>query len=220
MKKINWIDHGLNMISVIFGVSLAFIISNYAQDRGKKDETKFLIASILEELEDDIKVYKDYQIPDNNVKADHITRVISILSEMNGNQDSLSFYLNSGALNINNYAPTNISLNSIISTGKLDLINDFQLRKLLLEYSDQCLEAKFRGEFQIEFFTDRMLEWYINNPNYEQEISSSGSDQLQVLLIIYGSLIQNKLSKYKDLAGMEENLIDKLKAYQKAKGFI
>ncbi len=220
MKKINWIDHGLNMISVIFGVSLAFIISNYAQDRGKKDETKFLIASILEELDEDITAYNNYQIPDNTIKAQHVTKAIAILSEMNGDQDSLSFYLNNGALNINNYTPTNITLNSIISTGKLDLIDDFKLRKLLLQYCDQSLEAKLRGEFQIEFFTDRMLEWYINNPNFEYEMNSSGGDQLQVLLAIYGSVIENKLSKYKDLAVMGADLSDKLKEYQKEKGFL
>lgn len=215
--KINWIDHGLNMIAVIIGVSLAFAISNYSETRGFKAEAELIVGSMYQELVEDIETYEDYQIPDNKEKVRSLEKALQFIAT-EGDFDSVAFYLESGALNVNNYFPSNLTLNSIITSGKLDLINDFELRKTFMLFNTGSLEARYRGELQVEFFSDRLIPWYIDNPAFFEEEQISNRTELIVLLELYKAIVENKIRQYvyllEEAKEMQKLMID----YQLANG--
>ena len=121
-SSINWTDHILNFVSVIVGVSLAFIISSQSEQTKQENEFNRNISAILEELESDIYTYESYQIPDNKEKLVHMQQAIKMLASQSGS-DSINAKLMS-FFSVNNYSPSNITINSIITSGKLDLLND------------------------------------------------------------------------------------------------
>jgi len=63
MPPVNWKDHFINFISVILGVTLAFLINSIASSYKQQQEMKLIVLSILEEIQEDIAAYEEYQIP-------------------------------------------------------------------------------------------------------------------------------------------------------------
>jgi len=140
MPPVNWKDHFINFISVILGVTLAFLINSIASSYKQQQEMKLIVLSILEEIQEDIAAYEEYQIPYNKLIIEDIEKTLALIEE-NGNKDSLQFHF-SKAMDVNNYSPSNVTFNSMISSGKLDLLGNFYLRKNLYNYSLSAEEAK------------------------------------------------------------------------------
>ena len=195
MKDINWADHLFNFLAVILGVSLAFFANDRAATSREKDELSFFIQAMYEELNEDIENYRDYQIPDNTEKVVNLARAIELLSTQEEN-DSID-YLVSSALQMNSYSPQNIAFNSILSSGKMDLIENLELRSMLLNYSLYSKEVESQGEAQYEILMNKIVPWMIDHPEYNQEIDVKADNASFILLMsIYLSINNNKLGKY------------------------
>lgn len=196
--KARWGDHIINFVSVILGVSLGFFISDIAERKKEQEELHFMMSALLEEIDEDLEIYEDYQIPDNQRQIEDLGRAIELLNTDVEN-DSLVALLSSG-FNINSYFPQNIAFNSIVSSGRLELIEDLQLRKLLLEYQLDSKEVEAQGDAQYKLLMDQLVPWVIEHPQYLQEIKR-GDDHsgMVILLTLYTSIISNKTGKYQDI---------------------
>ena len=208
-NKINWADHILNFVAVIVGVSLAFFVNDNSEQKKRKEEYDEAIRSFLEEFEADRSNYVEYQIPSNRNQVDDISDVLLLI--LNGESDSLAekFQL---AININNYFPSGVTFNSLVSSGKLDLIDDFQLRKELSNYHKVLSEeARMRGELQVEFYMNQLMPWLLKNADFTNpSIESLQNKNLVNTLIIYQSLVANKVDHYEYLASRIDSLELKL----------
>ncbi|MEM7297548.1 MAG: hypothetical protein AAF391_04705 [Bacteroidota bacterium] len=213
MKQVNWADHIFNFLAVIIGVSLAFFVNDNAARTRESTELNVVIKSFLDELKDDSTVFADYQIPDNEEQSLAIQQVIGMLKS--GVEDSLEIKFQK-AININGYHPSCVTFNSLASSGKLDLIKDFELRKELAEYHTvYAQEAKWRGEFQVDYYSENLLPWLIKNVDFTDDDTSALNDrELINLLLIYDGLISNKVRQYKLLTREAGKLRAKLKALQ------
>ncbi|WP_420318833.1 hypothetical protein [Ekhidna sp.] len=208
MKNINWPDHILNFVAVILGVSMAFYINEYSEEKRLNNERSLIVNSFLEELRNDRAVYTDYQIPNNKNRISSLDKAI-IASETDA--DSMSFYVRKG-LGFTSYTPQNVTFNSVTSSGKLDLIDDFNLRKSISQYhSIYVPEAKYRGEGQVDFYNSQIIPWLLknsklNDPNYTPEISQ----EFVNMLILYKFLISNKVRQYEKLVDASLKIEQKL----------
>ncbi|WP_425391373.1 hypothetical protein [Ekhidna sp.] len=211
MKNINWSDHILNFLAVIIGVSLAFYINEYSETKRLQSERNDMINSFLEELRNDRAVFTDYQIPNNKSRASFLEKAVNA-SETN--LDSMAYYVRRG-LGYTNYTPQNVTFNSVVSSGKLDLIEDFDLRKSLSQYHTVYVqEAKLRGEGQVEFYNSNILPWLIKNSSFNDP---SGTPQVTQefinMLIVYKMLINSKVSQYELIVEKGSKLDSALVAY-------
>jgi hypothetical protein len=100
---------------------------------------------------------------------------------------------------VENFGPTTSTYGSMKSSGKLGLIEDLTLRKKLTGYYEGVvLEGIKKGEFQVDFFTEELLTWVIQNVDLS-EMRILNKDELIILrnkLIIYESLIDQKVEAY------------------------
>ncbi|MEO9871679.1 hypothetical protein [Ekhidna sp.] len=218
MKKINWADHLMGFFSVILGVSLAFIISNESERAKEKKDFQLNVVAILEEVESDIHTFESYQIPDNKEKLALMQEAIQLLTLKKGG-DSLSEKM-AVFFDINNYAPTNITINSLISSGKLDLISDFELKKKILSYQNSSEELVAQGDFQVSFLMDQVIPWFVSKSEYftgEKSIGEQGGDENSDAIMIfslYTAFIQSKVSKYEAALEDAKELESMLRKYQ------
>ncbi len=195
MKNINWVDHLFNFLAVILGVSLAFYANNWATKEKENESLNFFIQAMYEELNEDIDIYRDYQIPDNTEKVTNLSKALELLNKQEEN-DSID-YLISSALQMNSYSPQNVAFNSILSSGKMDLIENLELRGMLLRYSLNSKEVEAQGEAQYEFLINRIIPWMIDNPGYYQGVDVKVDNTGFILILsIYLSINNNKLEKY------------------------
>jgi len=147
-RKYNWSNHIFNFIAVILGVYLAFYINERAKINQDRNESLTLMNSLVGDLSEDIRRYEEYQIP---VNIQHQQNVESLLESLL--TDSLDHIGNqlSAILGVENYAPTSSTYNSMKSSGKLRLIEDLALQKMLTDYYDGLvIESDRKGEYQVE----------------------------------------------------------------------
>lgn len=54
MKKINWMDHLVNLVVVIVGISIAFGLNRYSENKKEEKLEQEYLKSFSEDLKDDV----------------------------------------------------------------------------------------------------------------------------------------------------------------------
>ena len=212
-KRYSWLNHILNFIAVILGVYLAFYVDARGKAAEDRKEARLLMRSMVNDLEADIKSYEDYHIPFNrNYQED----VDSLLLFVSTNKVEAAESKLPAILQVENYAPNNSIYNSMKSSGKLKLIDDAQLQKTLSDFYDgRVQETISKNEIQADYFLDELVTWLRFNtdlmnmrllPNRELIV-------LQNTLIIYQSLVGQKLRDYQLVVEESEALKEQIEAY-------
>ncbi len=211
-KNVNWLDHILNFLGVILGVSLAFYISTWNDYRKQSAEQLHILSSLSTELGSDIEVYTNYQIEANQQHAQRIERVLSRLNA--GNMDSLEHYLD-GCFTYTNFASPRVTFRSISSSGKIELIDDFDLRMELADfYEINVSEAHHKGQVQIDFYNSHLMPWIIANMDLSTRTVKVKDRQVLInLLHLYRYQIQSKISEYKKVLERATYLKSKLEEH-------
>ena len=195
-RKQNWLNHLFNFLAVILGVYLAFYINERAQINQDQNESIMLMNSLLADLSKDIKAYEEYQIPVNKQYQQNVERLLSSL--MTNDMDEIGEKI-SDVLGVENFTPSTSTYSSIKASGKLGLINDLELQKMLTDYYEGlAVESIRKGEYQVDFFTGELMTWLTTNVDLT-DMQLIHSDELIVFknkLIIYGSLINQKVESY------------------------
>ena len=214
-NQVNWVDHIINVLSVIIGVSLAFWVNDSAERSKKARDLEAIVVSFIDELASDSATYVDYQIPLNIKQVEDIQAVIQFLAAKE--YDSLIVYFES-AIGLNNYDPTSTTFNSLSSSGKLELIEDFALKQAINTYHTvDVQEAELRGKFQIDFYINELLPWLMYNLDLTNpDMEKVDKVKLTNLLIVYAGIIENKIKQYEYVAEEAGSLKAKLEAKGKS----
>lgn len=205
-------NHIFNFLAVILGVYLAFYINEKAIANKERNESVILMNSMRNDLQADIKTYNDYQIPGNVTQQERIGKILELLLA-----DSLVDIGQELALvfQVDNYTPTNSTYSSMKSTGKLVLLNDLALEQAVSNfYEGSAMECIKKSEFQVDYFTTELLPWLTRNVDLV-DMSLLSTDELIILrnkLIIYESLIEQKVNTYRTIVAESEELVELLNA--------
>ena len=195
-KKYNWLNHLFNFLAVILGVYLAFYINERAKASEERKESLILMNSLISDLSSDVEIYERYQIP---INIEHQENVDSLLSLLTTNKiEDINSQLPT-IFEVENYFPTSSTYNSMKASGKIRLLEDLSLQKKLSDYYDGLVvECVKKGEIQADYFMNELISWLtINADLMEMEILNK--EALIVLrnrILIYGSLIDQKVSNY------------------------
>lgn len=196
-RKHNWLNHLFNFLAVILGVYLAFLINEKAKNNQDYKESRTLMTSLVNDLSEDIQDYENFLIP---VNIQHQKNVESLLNSlMTDSLDGINDQM-FAILSVENFAPTTSTYSSMKASGKLGLIDDLSLQKSLSDYYEGLAVENIRkGEYQVEYFTTEVMAWLTNNVDLTN-MEFIHTDELTVFinkLIIYGSLISQKIESYK-----------------------
>ncbi len=209
-KEINYTNHLFNFIAVILGVYLAFYMNDSSKKYQDKKESILLMQSLATELREDIETYKNYQIPENKSHQQSLNKLITALTEKNN--DKVNEYL-SAIFKVENYTPTTSTYSSIKASGKFRLIESFELRKRISDfYEGQAIEGTKKGEFQIEYFKTELIPWVTTHMNLSEMTFLNNTENiiLKNKLIIYESLLAQKVESYKTIVKESEELKTKI----------
>lgn len=135
MKKffssINWKDHLINFVVVIVGVTIAFYLSNRKEGMEKVQLEKSSLASIVTDLDEDIEFLKASTDTLKILKS-RIGNFVNDLMTGQAARDSLFEYISIQYVQLP-FFPQDNTYQSLVASGKLDVIADFELRKQLTE---------------------------------------------------------------------------------------
>lgn len=209
-EKYSWTNHVFNFLAVILGVYLAFWVNERSKVNEDRKESMVLMNSLVNDLAKDIKLYEEFEIPENVKQQENIGNLLELMAS--GKVDDIGSKL-IVVFQVENYSPTNSTYSSMKSSGKLTLINNLNLQKELSDYYEGLVfESIKKGEFQAEYFTTELLSWLTNNVDL-LEMKLLKRDELIVLrnkLIIYESLIEQKVNSYTMIVEDSEKLISSI----------
>lgn len=127
MKTINWKDHLINLIVVIFGISIAFQLNNWKADQQADDLEKKFCASFISDLEADITSLEAI-VDTSEFYLHNVKRILSLAREKKFEHDSLVDYLVT-LYAYTEFLPQNVTYETFKSSGGLEILKDFRLTK-------------------------------------------------------------------------------------------
>lgn len=135
MKKffssINWKDHLINFVVVIVGVTIAFYLSNRKEGMEKVQLEKSSLVSIVTDLDEDIEFLKA-STDTLQILKNKLGNFVNDLMTGQATRDSLFEYISIQYVQLP-FFPQDNTYQSLVASGKLDVIADFELRKQLTE---------------------------------------------------------------------------------------
>lgn len=174
---------------------MAFYVNNWSEKQREKQEAYRMVAALIQEIDQDLEVYQNTKLEQNKEQTAYLRRAIRQIQAQE--YDSLPLILKRG-IGYKNYSPPKVSFKSIISSGKLGLIGDYNLQIQISNYYEAlAVEAQFRGTAQIRFYNEHFLPLLIESTSLmNPKIDDLNLRQVTNLIILYQDLIEWKIKAY------------------------
>ncbi|MEQ9591314.1 MAG: hypothetical protein RLN86_01890 [Cyclobacteriaceae bacterium] len=137
--SINWVDHTINFIVVIVGVTIAFYLSNQKEVIERRELERNSLESIVTDLDYDIE-FLTHSTDTLNLLKRKLSGFVNVLSAGLASRDSLFQYISIYYVQIP-FLPADNTYQSLVTSGNLDVIRDFELRKGITELYHRDYEA-------------------------------------------------------------------------------
>ena len=213
MKKINWLEHGIELLVVIIGISIAFWLNRWSERRRDYAQEQDYLVALVEDLEQDAGTLRHIMKVDT-VKLRQLDSLIGFTYNPSEapSPKVFSYYIN------NNYylpiKPRVVTYQIMTSTGGLNLLRDAEMRQRIVEYYnliqygvatlDEALEK------HVESYT---VHYFTNNVRFERagKIKKDFLQDPVFLNIMYGQrgLVARRMEFYqKTLNGVQDLITD------------
>lgn len=171
-KMGKYLKYALGEIAlVVIGILIAFSISNWNENRLKSTKEKNVLLNIHKEFKEN-KVQLDTVLYHHNVVLNSTSKIIELFPIESKPEskvlDSLSVYLWDSYENYT-FDPSQTSINALISTSSFDIINNENLRYLLIswndlvkDYQEEELSAREYVMDQYDPYMAKHFDWNFN----------------------------------------------------------
>ncbi|MEQ8475043.1 DUF6090 family protein [Fulvivirga sp.] len=212
MKKINWLDHFVNLIVVITGISIAFMLNNWQESKKVKRLQEVYIQSMIDDIDEDIAELDSLVIEDSE-SLELFRRVLEAKIKPLP-KDSLSLAISKVA-SMSSFNSRNITYESIKSSGKFELLS-LKLRIDIIEFYhsgyDQIEEIE---EYYKMNFDNQIIPFLINEAfagSNGPDTSKILSDKFRTVLGLHANFLVQKIEAYKNGHRLAQKLKDELEA--------
>ncbi len=215
-KKTSLAEYFFELIVVIIGITAAFMLNNWREDY--KDD--LLEKKYLQSLYNDILL--EAEILEEIITANEIrlnraeNRSALIKAKTKLPVDSAMVVLND-MMHYRKFVPVKSTYTSIVSSGNLNLISDYELKRDIISYYSNCgfvteverIYTEYMNSYSIPFLLENydvlMQKFY--NPAVLDSI------RFRNLLAGYLSARRQTVEIYRALAGFNAELTEKLAEY-------
>lgn len=216
MKKVNWLDHIASLLVVILGISIAFYLESYKEQKSNERLEQKYLQSLIKDLESDIAALDTLQSV-NKLISNALVKLSNASTNPTAPRDSIAGFMLGIQYNPP-FSAQRTTYESLKSSGQLELISDFELRNEIVELYEQWYWGT--SEYDVSLFNhinDFLKPFYMNNVYYTGpfEISDDFLDSSVFRNIIYSYryLFQAKMGFYKQVNDQTELVLEKLKKY-------
>lgn len=131
-EKVQWKNQLVNFVAVVVGVYAAFYLTNWKSNRDERDLEKSYLMSMSLDLKSDIEQLQQSTDTLRYYRSMLATLTRDIYSGRIPGPDSLMTMINGLYLYVP-FIPGNSTYQSMLESGNLDVIEDFELRKYITE---------------------------------------------------------------------------------------
>ena len=164
-RKINWKYAVGETLIVILGISIAFMLENWRERRQEQNQSTQYLGSLKTDLEEEILLLEE-----NNraiqAKLESFKRIRPHLGRKLEGRDSVAWSFFELA-NLVNFHPVNTTYQTLINSGDLKLIRDFELRRSLEEHYAFHQEVQQDYERIESIHKEYLGDFLIHHLNYQ-----------------------------------------------------
>lgn len=210
--KINWKNHFVELIVVIFGITIAFGIDKYAEKRKEEGQMILALGSFVDDLERDIRNFEANQIPVNQRRVDELNFILEKLSAEDLDSDSLHRTI-AGMFGSANSRITNATYESLKSSGKLEDIPNAGLRKKIVgHYESNYKQSEYISNINTDYY-DRLLTYISENSSaiFDRDFSDRRllkDPGFRSMVARWRNIISFKVSEYKRMTTSSKRLLE------------
>lgn len=170
---INWRYAIGEIIIVIVGVSAAFALNNWAENRKDKRIEKLYLANIKSDLQRDLEIL-EHNTSRLEKKLETVKEVLPLLRPLKAGQDTVSLKFFSLSDPINFY-PKDATYRTLVNSGDLKVITDFKVKSNIEEFygsyntllKDYERFEYFSKEFIADFYVHQIDWGKVRSGNYD-----------------------------------------------------
>lgn len=217
MKNINWLDHIANLLVVILGISIAFYLEGYKEEANNRTQEKKYLQSLIEDLETDIEALDTLAYVNKRI-SNALIKVSNASSGAPYPQDSLVGFMFGIQYNPP-FSPQRTAYESMKSSGKLDLISNFELRNEVVELYEQYYWGT--SEFDVSllnhingFVKPYFMKNIVFTGRNSMDESFLDSHEFKNIIYSYRYLFLAKVDFYARVKGEVESTLDSLRSYE------
>lgn len=214
-NKINWKNHFVELIVVIFGISIAFAIDKYAERVKEQDEMVLSLRSFADDLERDIRNFGESQIPSNQRRVDELNVLIEKLRSEELESDSLGILVRR-MFSSSNSRITVATYESLKSSGKLEDIPNVELRrKIVSHYENNYKQSDYISDVNTDYY-DRLLT-YVSEHSSALFDGNFGDKKLltdpgfRSMVARWEDIVSFKVKEYKRMMASSQEVLDAIK---------
>ncbi|MEP1094228.1 MAG: DUF6090 family protein [Cyclobacteriaceae bacterium] len=214
MKNINWFDHIANLLVVILGISIAFYLESYKDDKASRQQEQKYMASLIEDLQADLAALDTLGALNKSI-GESLVKLSNASVGISYDSDSLVGYLLGTQYNPP-FSPQLTTYESLKASGRMDLISDFDIRNQVVELYEQY----YRGTKQYDDAIDENLRDFYK-PFYMKNIVFTGRNTINTeflkktefrnITFAYRYLFLAKTEFYKQVRIQVESTLKSLK---------
>ena len=155
--KAGWLWLSLELIVVFIGVSAGFLFDNFREDRAdKKLENKYLESFYNDVLADSLEIQEMLLSSENNIEVSGHT--IQAMQTGTLTRDSALAVLGLMAT-YNNLNLENATYESVVNSGNLGLIRDFEIRGKIVYYYRSHEDMRYVEAIHNDYITNYILPY-------------------------------------------------------------
>lgn len=212
--KINWTGHFIELVVVIIGITAAFLLNEWREQRAEKELAKKYYNSLLKDLTadaDDFDEILSFSQSQDSILNTFITKY----KEGTATSEELPTVM-SVLVTFNQFSAEKGTFETIKYSGNLDVFSDYELREEINSYYNKVDLIYLQQELHLDYMSNYCFPYIYDNFDILQGSLLPGAKldyELMNVVVGFQILLKQILNSYEEL--MEENLSLKLKIAQK-----
>ncbi|MFC2133114.1 hypothetical protein ACFLTH_00735 [Bacteroidota bacterium] len=215
IRNSNWKKLFFELIVVFLGVSSGFFLNNWRMEEQEKQVEDKYLAAFLNDVNENIPELKNI-IESDSIWLTRVTPKLELIQNETLSLDS-ALILTSLIASISRLDVHNGTYEDITNSGNLNLISDFKLKSLIVDYNIVINGVGFIDDYFYKYFNDfvmpfifkefSVLKGEFNNPTVIKSVRFAN------VVAGYYSMVQQRSAAYSDLLDKTYTLRDELMNY-------
>lgn len=212
-QKIDWKNHFVGLLVVVIGITIAFMLENWRQERAASElERKYLVS-----FKNDL--IADSQNLDSTITAvqNKIYLLRSVLSEMRaGNVKQVrAEEVITDILRNHSFYPKMATYESVKNSGGMNIISNFEIKEAIVSYYSLNEELRLKEQVFFDYLQNFILPFVYKNVEFLSgrivNKSATNSFEFNNIVAGYYGLTEQNFQAYKQYKEANENLLSKLR---------
>lgn len=211
-QKIDWKNHFIGLLVVVIGITIAFMLENWRQERASSElEQKYLTS-----FKDDLQY--DSNKLDSTITAvqDKIYLLRSVIAEMSSGDISQARAeeVITDILRNHSFVPKQATYESVKNSGGMNIISDYEVKEAIVSYYSLNDELRLKEQVFFDYLQNFVLPYVYKNVEFLSgrivNKSAINSFEFKNIVAGYYGLTEQNFQAYKDYKEVNEKLLDKI----------